>query len=156
MGTTGWRTGWWCRDHPDDAHDASGWLPKSGPLIQEELDAFLTQLKEGHYKEIAEPRSVCDLKVLKTHFCRPESSFINELYKKYKEETKNESDFMQSINAYVNHNHFYNLHSIIPERNVNNEVMRFTQSLNCPVVYKSLLENDQEIIEKDKKRIMNG
>jgi len=125
---------------------------------QEELNTFLNQLKDEQNEETAEPRkrSVCDIKVLQTHFCRPESSYINELYKKYKEEKRSESDFIQSINSYVNHNHFYNLHSIIPESNVNDEVMRFTQSLSCPIVYKSLLENDQSIIEMDKKRIMQG
>ena len=44
MGTTGWRTGWWCRDHPDYALDAVFFLSNFDRPPQEEFDAII-QLK---------------------------------------------------------------------------------------------------------------
>jgi hypothetical protein len=40
IGTTGWRTGWWCRDHPDDALDAEFCVPDNDHERQEIFDTF--------------------------------------------------------------------------------------------------------------------
>jgi hypothetical protein len=41
MGTTGWRTGWWCQDDHNNALNAAVEISKIRPRAQEEFERFL-------------------------------------------------------------------------------------------------------------------